>query len=129
MADGLRCREAAARLGISEETLKKHRSRVLHALGARNAAEAVAIGHSLRLIPGQSRGGPDWRQLLTPREAEVAWQLVRGLSSKQIARVLGASDLTIRKHRENLLRKLGLRHTGQLVALLGEDHAPDDTSP
>lgn len=121
MADGLRCKEAAARLSISEGTLKKHRSRVLHVLGARNAIEAVTIGRARGLIPGQSSGGLDWRQLLTRREVEVARHLVKGLSSKQIGRQLGTSDLTIRKHRENLLRKLGLRHTGQLVGLLGED--------
>lgn len=53
---------------------------------------------------------------LTPREAEVAQLLMKGRSSKEIARSLGISDLTVRKHRENLLRKLGLRHTAELLA-------------
>jgi DNA-binding CsgD family transcriptional regulator len=43
--------------------------------------------------------------------------VVGGQTSKQIARHLRLSDLTVRKHRENLLRKLGLRSTAQLVAL------------
>jgi len=42
---------------------------------------------------------------------------VLGRTSKEIARELAISDLTVRKHRENLLRKLGLRSTAQLVAL------------
>jgi DNA-binding CsgD family transcriptional regulator len=41
--------------------------------------------------------------------------VMRGLTSKQIARLLSISDLTARKHRENLLRKLGLHSTAQLM--------------
>lgn len=40
-----------------------------------------------------------------------------GRTSKEIARLLYLSDLTVRKHRENLLRKLGLTSTAQLLAL------------
>lgn len=43
--------------------------------------------------------------------------VVEGRTSKEIARLLGISDLTVRKHREHLLRKLNLRSTAQLVAL------------
>lgn len=42
--------------------------------------------------------------------------VIGGQTSKQIARQLHLSDLTVRKHRENLLRKLGLRTTAQLLA-------------
>lgn len=55
---------------------------------------------------------------LTPREAQVATLLLDGLTSKEIARRLNISDLTVRKHRENLLAKLGLVNTGQLIRLL-----------
>jgi DNA-binding CsgD family transcriptional regulator len=47
----------------------------------------------------------------------VVQKVCLGLSSKQIARALSISDLTVRKHRENILRKLGLRNTAQLIAL------------
>jgi DNA-binding CsgD family transcriptional regulator len=43
--------------------------------------------------------------------------VLAGRTSKEIARLLSVSDLTVRKHRENLLRKLGLASTAQLVAL------------
>lgn len=43
--------------------------------------------------------------------------MLAGRTSKEIARALFLSDLTVRKHRENLLRKLGLTSTAQLVAL------------
>lgn len=44
--------------------------------------------------------------------------VIKGCTSKEIARELAISDLTVRKHRENLLKKLGLRTTAQLVALV-----------
>ncbi len=53
---------------------------------------------------------------LTSREREVLTHVGRGLSSKEIARVLGISDLTVRKHRENLCRKLRARSAAELVA-------------
>ncbi|WP_242481126.1 response regulator transcription factor [Rubrivivax gelatinosus] len=43
--------------------------------------------------------------------------VLQGRTSKQIGRLLGISDFTVRKHREHLLRKLNLRSTAQLVAL------------
>jgi len=43
--------------------------------------------------------------------------LVDGHSSKQIAQLVGLSDLTVRKHRENLMRKLHVHSIGELVLL------------
>ncbi|MBP0622443.1 helix-turn-helix transcriptional regulator [Cupriavidus consociatus] len=45
---------------------------------------------------------------LTPRERDIALRIAFGRTSKQIAREFGLSDLTVRKHRENLYRKLGV---------------------
>ena len=45
---------------------------------------------------------------LTPREADVLWWSMQGLSVDDLARQLGASDRTIRKHLENVYRKLGV---------------------
>jgi DNA-binding CsgD family transcriptional regulator len=53
---------------------------------------------------------------LTDREREVLALVGQGLSSKEIAQQLGISDLTVRKHRENLCRKLGARNAAELVA-------------
>lgn len=58
------------------------------------------------------------RTTLTSREHAVASLVVAGHTSKQIARLLRISDLTVRKHRENILRKLGLRSTAQLAACM-----------
>lgn len=42
--------------------------------------------------------------------------VVAGHTSKEIAKLLGLSDLTVRKHRENLMRKIGISNIAQLVA-------------
>ncbi|WP_268992737.1 MULTISPECIES: LuxR C-terminal-related transcriptional regulator [unclassified Janthinobacterium] len=54
---------------------------------------------------------------LSRREHEVMVLIIQGRTSKEIARLLGLSVLTVRKHRENLLRRIGLRSTAQLIAL------------
>ena len=48
---------------------------------------------------------------------QVLALIARGLSDKQVARQLAISDLTARKHRENLLRKTRTHKTPALVAL------------
>lgn len=64
--------------------------------------------------PEQEIPGTD---VLTLREREVLGHVGQGLSCKEIARHLGISDLTVRKHRENLCRKLQVRNTAELVAV------------
>lgn len=53
---------------------------------------------------------------LTPREEDIAVRVGRGQSSKRIGLDLGISEHTVRKHRENIARKLGLRNVAELVA-------------
>lgn len=43
--------------------------------------------------------------------------LARGCTDKEAARWLGVSDLTVRKHRENLLRKTATHKVAALVTL------------
>jgi len=55
---------------------------------------------------------------LTLREAEVAGNTAGDLSDREIARELGISPHTIRRHVENLLIKLGVKKPTQATALL-----------
>lgn len=55
---------------------------------------------------------------LSIREREVVAYLAQGLSSKDIARRIGLSPRTVEMHRARLLRKLDVRSTTQLLALL-----------
>jgi DNA-binding NarL/FixJ family response regulator len=65
---------------------------------------------------------------LSPRELQVAALVARGVSSKSIARALGISDLTVRKHRENLLRKLNMSSASQLALSWGGATARSDVA-
>ena len=52
---------------------------------------------------------------LTSREVEVLELVARGKRSKEIASLLGLSVRTVDKHRENLMRKLGVNDMGGLM--------------
>jgi len=55
---------------------------------------------------------------LTDREREVLGQILSGLTSKEIARVLEVSPRTVDAHRKNLLRKLGIGSVKELMLRL-----------
>ena len=52
---------------------------------------------------------------LTPREQEVIVLLTEGLSTNQVADKLFISSKTVENHRSNIMRKLGLHSTIELV--------------
>jgi FixJ family two-component response regulator len=54
---------------------------------------------------------------LTPREREVLNRITAGRLNKQIAAELGIVEKTIKFHRANLMRKLGVRTLADLVKL------------
>jgi len=60
---------------------------------------------------------PDPLADLTPREHEVLQCLVDGLTRAEVARQLGVSANTVRTHTQNLLVKLGVHSTLELVSL------------
>jgi DNA-binding CsgD family transcriptional regulator len=55
---------------------------------------------------------------LTAREHEIAAALTRGLRSSAIARDLGISIYTVRKHISAILRKYGVTSQGELIACI-----------
>lgn len=55
---------------------------------------------------------------LTPREADVAFLALKGLSSPEIADVLTMSEKTVRQHLSRVYEKHGVGGRGELVALL-----------
>jgi two-component system, NarL family, response regulator NreC len=63
----------------------------------------------------RQRGGEDSYELLTAREREVLQLLAEGRSNKDVATVLGLSLYTIETHRANILQKLNLRGTPELI--------------
>ena len=55
--------------------------------------------------------------LLTPREQEVLPFVVGGLLNKETAADLGTSEITIRVHRGQIMRKMGARSLAELVRM------------
>ena len=55
-------------------------------------------------------------KLISRREIEVLQQLSFGYTSRQIAEHLGITELTAQTHRRNMLKKLKLNNTQQLMA-------------
>jgi DNA-binding NarL/FixJ family response regulator len=53
--------------------------------------------------------------LLTEREREVLQLLAEGKSNKEAATILDLSPYTIESHRQNLMQKLGLHNTAEIV--------------
>ncbi len=63
----------------------------------------------------QQRGLRDSYDLLTQREKEVLQLLAEGRSNKEVAATLGLSVYTVETHRTNLMQKLNLHNTAEIV--------------
>jgi two-component system response regulator NreC len=57
----------------------------------------------------------DSYDLLTEREREVLQLLAEGKSNKEAAAILNVSPYTVETHRTNLMQKLGLHNTAEIV--------------
>ena len=56
-------------------------------------------------------------QSLTPREQQVMPLVTSGLMNKQIAAELGVSEITVKVHRGNVMRKMGAKSLAALVRM------------
>ena len=54
---------------------------------------------------------------LTPREREVFELVVRGKTNKQVGKVLGATERTIKAHRHRVMEKMKVQSLAELVSL------------
>src|SRR5580700_1213802 len=63
----------------------------------------------------RKQGVTESYDLLTEREREVLHLLAEGTSNKETAAVLNLSPYTIDTHRTNLMQKLGLHNTAEIV--------------
>ncbi|WP_018325337.1 response regulator transcription factor [Rhizobium giardinii] len=52
---------------------------------------------------------------LTPREREVLYEVARGRLNKQIAFDFGISEVTVKLHRGNVMRKMEVASVGELI--------------
>ncbi|MDH5824304.1 LuxR C-terminal-related transcriptional regulator [Luteimonas sp. RD2P54] len=110
-----RCRQIAAALGISADTVRKHRANIVAKLGVGSTAQLIALAVGTHAaVPVPTRPG---MRPLSARQAEVARELRRGQTSKEIARRLGLSPRTIDKHRQNAMRRARLSGMAELMRL------------
>jgi FixJ family two-component response regulator len=58
-------------------------------------------------------------EALTPREKEVLAAVTTGLMNKQIAADLGVSEITVKVHRGNVMKKMGAKSLADLVRMAG----------
>ena len=63
----------------------------------------------------QTRGLTDSYHLLTDREKEVLQLLAEGRSNKEVASLLNLGLSTVETHRANLMQKLNLHNTAEIV--------------
>ena len=77
------------------------------------AVTAVLVENHVRTL--QKRGLTDSYDLLTDREKEVLQLLAEGRSNKEVAAVLDVGVSTIETHRGNLMQKLNLHNTAEIV--------------
>lgn len=79
----------------------------------------VASGIMAKALRGETAPAPEPSALavLTPREREVFQLLAIGKANKEVAAMLGLSLGTVKKHRENLQRKLDCHSAAELARL------------
>ena len=77
------------------------------------AVTSVLVEDYLRQL--QSRGLTDSYHLLTDREKEVLQLLAEGRTNKEVAALLEVGVSTIETHRANLMQKLNLHNTAEIV--------------
>jgi DNA-binding NarL/FixJ family response regulator len=83
-----------------------------------NAIHLASRGlHVLPRTVADFTAEPMGPELLTPREADVLEHLQAGRSNAEIALALSVSVETVRTHRRNIYRKLGVRTRRELASL------------
>lgn len=81
---------------------------------------AIHLDGELRLKNAELSGIRKRYSLLTPREREVLPYVVSGLLNKETAWELGTSEITIRIHRGQIMRKMAAQSLADLVRMAGK---------
>ena len=76
---------------------------------------AIDVDRANRLSNAETAGLAALAATLTPREREVMQEIAKGSMNKHIAAHLGISEVTVKLHRGNLMRKMKARSLAELV--------------
>jgi len=99
-------------LPLALEAVRKHR----HFFSS--AISEVLLQDYIRQL--KHKHVQDSYDLLTDREKEVLQLLAEGKTNKDVAGLLNLSPQTIESHRANLMQKLGLHSTADIILLCGK---------
>lgn len=114
----LRCLRAGARAYVLKESAEHE---LIAALRAAVSGKSFFSPKVSRLLQQEHidrlrrAGGVDTFDLLTEREREILQLYAEGLSNKEVAARLHLSLYTVETHRGNILEKLGLHGTADLI--------------
>jgi DNA-binding NarL/FixJ family response regulator len=108
----------ALRAGASGYVLKSGADRdLIEAARAAMRDEPFLYPSAIRTLIREhlERDREDWQDVLTPRETEIVKLIAEAHSSKEIGELLHISAKTVERHRENILRKLGMSDRVELT--------------
>ncbi len=114
----LKALDAGARGYLLKDNADEDIERAVRAVAAGKPYFSPVISRTLleedlRLM--RKRGVQDSYDLLTEREREVLQLLAEGKSNKEAAAVLNLSPYTVETHRTNMMQKLGIHNTAEIV--------------
>ena len=114
----IRALAAGARAYLLKDATDEDLLPAVHAVAAGKpffspAVTGVLVEDYIRRL--QARGLTDSYHLLTDREKEVLHLLAEGRSNKEVATLLDLGLSTVETHRANLMQKLNLHNTAEIV--------------
>ncbi len=68
-----------------------------------------------KLLNSSNSNKPKKKPILSKREISVIKEVTKGISNIEIAKVLDISNRTVETHRRNILKKLGLKNTAEMI--------------
>ena len=113
----LRCLRAGARAYVLKESAE---SELIGAIRAVTRGKSFFSPKARRILQQdhilhKRRTGGEEKELLTEREREVLQLIAEGSTNKEIAARLFLSVYTVETHRKNILEKLNVRGTADLI--------------